>query len=74
MNNQQIIQDALALSSGTISSLTGLQNYREIDCIQAAFANFIASQARTFSNWHTAWTSFSTSNEYNNLTYCPFCN
>ena len=52
-------REALTLSSGTISVLTGTSpNYEEIDKIQLAFYNWIIEQKKDFMNWQSAWNEF----------------
>jgi len=51
-------REVLSLSSGTISVLTGLAEYEEIDKIQFAFYNWIVEQKREFRNWPEAWNEF----------------
>ncbi len=50
--------EVLSLSGGTISVLTGLAEYEEIDKIQFAFYNWIVEQKREFRNWPEAWNEF----------------
>lgn len=50
--------EVLSLSGGTISVLTGLAEYEEIDKIQFAFCNWIVEQKREFRNWPEAWNEF----------------
>lgn len=51
-------REALTLSSGTISVLTGIADYEEIDKIQLAFYNWIIEQKKDFMNWQSAWNEF----------------
>ena len=57
--NYEIVKDALALSSGTISNLTGLRKYDSIDRIQTEFVLFIQDNPEVFGSWLEAWEVFS---------------
>ena len=51
--------EVLALSSGTISVLTGTSpNYEEIDKIQFEFYNWIIEAKKDYVNWQEAWNEF----------------
>jgi len=56
------IEEILALSSGTISELTGYKTYKQIDDITKKFIQFtygvIASAPHEFENWQDAWKRF----------------
>ena len=58
MNNQQICRDAMALSSGTLATLTGMSTYAALDEVQASFVVFVAVSDRQYKNWLEAWTDF----------------
>lgn len=52
-------REALTLSSGTISVLTGTSpNYEEIDKIQFAFYEWIIDSKKDYVNWQSAWNEF----------------
>ena len=52
-------REALTLSSGTISVLTGTSpNYEEIDKIQFAFYEWIIETKKDYANWTEAWNEF----------------
>ena len=53
-----ILKDILALSSGTVTILTGRRLYSEIDEIQQRFALFAISSGKEFSTWREAWELF----------------
>lgn len=53
--------DILTMTSGTISSLTGLDRYEDIDAIQHTFyfwAKSRVEQGCRFYSWHDCWNQF----------------
>lgn len=58
-SNDKIVTDIFALSSGTISKLTGKRDYKSIDKIQGDFANWVTVQSKVYSNWMEAWKDYS---------------
>lgn len=68
----QVMKDARALSSGTISCLIKRTDYRAIDIVQAAFVDFCIDHAGEFENWKTAWHEFDLKFDYTTLE--PFTN
>jgi hypothetical protein len=56
------INEILAISSGTISTLTGYKEYIKIDDIQKKFVQFcigvLDSSPNEFDNWKEAWMRF----------------
>lgn len=53
--NEQVIHDALMLSSGTICTLTGEPRYVEIEKIQTAFVVWLQKSEQKFESWVDAW-------------------
>ena len=53
-----ILTDALSLSSGTISTLTGKTLYSEIDRIQSRFVIFVQKTEGLYKTWSEAWNDF----------------
>lgn len=51
------MQDAI-LSSGTLATLTGIDNYDILDRIQTGFLAFIGKAGQGFKNWQEAWTKY----------------
>jgi hypothetical protein len=55
-------RDILALSSGTIATLTGRRDYQSIDDIQGDFLTFVRYRFRNrhqpWPTWAVAWTDF----------------
>ena len=53
-----LAQDALALSSGTMATLTGYRAYEQLDAIQRAFVAFCERHSGRYGTWHAAWRGF----------------
>lgn len=55
-----LAQDALALSSGTMATLTGYAAYETLDAVQAAFVAW-CERHPAMATWQTAWAAFQAS-------------
>jgi len=55
-----LVQEALALSSGTLATLTGYAEYEQLDAIQTAFVAFCGRHSG-YDTWQAAWTAFQAS-------------
>ncbi len=55
--------DALALSSGTLATLTGICDCNELDRIQTTFAAFVLAHPHTFATWQDAWHAYQASKQ-----------
>lgn len=51
------------ISAGTLSTLTGFFNYRQIDVIRTSFENFAASISQDLL-WQEAWYQYMGSSEW----------
>ena len=71
------IEEILAISSGTISTLTGYKDYKSIDRIQKKFTQFvigiIASAPNEFNNWNEAWVRFEKVYNNKNKKFSEWC-
>jgi N12 class adenine-specific DNA methylase/predicted RNA methylase len=56
--NDNIVRDALGLSSGTLATLTGLRNMAELDKVQQNFVRFVSESSEGFETWMQAWDAF----------------
>lgn len=63
-----IYRDLIALSSGTISTLTGFSAYEQIDQVQNLLILFYIGHrlSNSFENWHDVWGAFLA---HHNLSY-----
>lgn len=66
-NNDKIMRDVLALSSGTIATLTGFKKYSDIDKIINAWIDYIEDTYHIYNNWMDAWNEFEKSKAYKSL-------
>lgn len=57
MARDSLLSQALALSSGTLATLTGLRTFTELDAIQTAFVQFCDTQPQ-HQCWQEAWNLF----------------
>ena len=53
-----LAQDALALSSGTMATLTGYTAYDDLDAVQAAFVAWCEKHNGQYAHWQAAWRGF----------------
>ena len=56
----ELFKDCLAISSGTLSTLTGYKRYDDLDMVQEDFTEFVKSllSQRNWKNWQQAWREF----------------
>jgi len=55
-----LAQEALALSSGTLATLTGYAEYAQLDTVHVAFVAFCERHSG-HATWQAAWTAFQAS-------------
>lgn len=59
-----LVQQARALSSGTLASLTGYTRYDEVDPVYADFIDFCEENVNRFHTWVEAWNEFKTFRQF----------
>jgi hypothetical protein len=55
---QKLIYDCANLSSGTMSTLTGLRKYDDLEKVQNEFIAYVKKSHTSYPNWATAWKAF----------------
>lgn len=58
MRRRDVARDVLALSAGTIASLTGRTRYEDVGAIQLALFRHAQAHAERFDSWRDAWRDF----------------
>jgi hypothetical protein len=53
-----LITDVISISSGTLSCLTGYQDYKTLESIHQNFVLFCAGDGKEYKNWMEAWNKF----------------
>ena len=61
MSERTMAQDALALSSGTLATLTGYRESDQAETVQAAFVVFCERHHSQYRTWQEAWRGFQAS-------------
>lgn len=57
-------RDVMSLSSGTIATLTGMRDYKDIDEVQHAFVSWVNANPGEYATWQEAWEEFKNSPKY----------
>ena len=63
--NKKLSAEIDTLSSGTIGSLTGFKDYKEVQKFQDSFANWVSDRPENFQTWQNAYHAFM---KHNNIT------
>ena len=55
---EKLLYDCASLSSGTLSTLTGIRKYEDLDKIHSKFVAYVKKSHTSYSNWQSAWKAF----------------